>query len=123
MSYACNGGVEEGCLLVLGLCCCGQVSWTLHLSLSAALKAMFNAPRSPSNRYGSPLSNGLLGSSTSLVSDPLVASAYIDPDAGLDPWSTNPSPAPLTDPPSALNAVLGVSNMVDLSKAKADGIR
>ena len=70
---------------------------------------MFNAPRSPSNRYGAPLSNGLLGSSTSITSDPLVASAYIDPDAGLDPWSVNPSPAPLADPPSALNAVLGVS--------------
>jgi len=85
---------------------------------------MFNAPRSPSNRYGSPLSNGLLGSTTSLASDPLVASAYIDPDAGLDPWSINPSPAPLPDPPSALNAILGMSDgMVLLSKAEADGIR
>jgi hypothetical protein len=83
---------------------------------------MFNAPRSPSNRYGSPQSNGLLGSSVSLASDPLVASAYIDPDAGLDPWSISPSPAPLSNPSSALNAVLGASNgMVLLSRAKADG--
>ena len=70
------------------------------------------------------MSNGLLGSTTSITSDPLVASAYIDPDAGLDPWSINPSPALLPDPPSALNAILGVSKgTVLLSKAKADGTR
>lgn len=76
---------------------------------------MFNAPRSPSNRYGSPLSNGLLSSTTSLASDPLVASAYIDTDAGLDPWSNNPSPAPFADPTSGLNAVLGAFSGMVLS--------
>lgn len=65
------------------------------------------------------MSNGLLGSTTSITSDPLVASAYIDPDAGLDPWSINPSPAPLPDPPSALNAILGLSNgMMLLSRLR-----
>jgi hypothetical protein len=73
---------------------------------------MFNAPRSPSNRYGSPLSNGLLGSTMSITSDPLVASAYIDPDGGLDPWSVNPVSGPLADPPSALNAILGASQCI-----------
>lgn len=105
---------KYGLQVVVGLGCLASFPRN-RIRRSCSAQAMFNAPRSPSNRYGSPLSNGLLGSTTSLASDPLIASAYIDPDAGLDPWSINPSPAPLADPPSALNAVLGTFRSTVLS--------